>query len=394
MDRPALLGGPAVRPQGPPPWPPHDPDVVAAVERALRDGSWGVYFGPNAEAVEQALRQFFQVEHVLLCGSGTYAVELGLRALGVGPGDEVILASYDYPGNIHCVYAVGARPVLVDVDPDNWNLSLDAVREALGPATKAVLASHLHGGVVAMRELMDLARERNTAVLEDAAQCPGATVQSRLAGTWADAGVISFGGSKLLTAGRGGALLTTRPVVHQRARGHWLRGNVVCPLSELQAAVLRPQINKLTEHHQRRLDNVARLTTSIGDVPGLRSFSNRTDASPGYYKLGFRYDAAALGLARERFVAAVRAEGIAVNEGFAAQHIGRSPKRYRRGSDLSESERAQHGIVTLHHPVLLGSDEDIAQVAAAIRKISVQSELLAKLTPPAKVHDAKVHDEG
>jgi perosamine synthetase len=385
MERPALLGGPALRPQGPPPWPPHDPDVLAAVERALRDGSWGVYFGPSADALEQALRDFFQVEHVLLCGSGTYAVELGLRALGVGPGDEVVLASYDYPGNIHCVYAVGATPVLVDVDRDNWNLSLDAVREALSPTTKAVLASHLHGGVVAMRELTELARERNVAVLEDAAQCPGATVQAKLAGTWGDAGVISFGGSKLLTAGRGGALLTHRHHVQIRARSHWLRGNIVCPLSELQAAALVPQMTKLPERHQRRLDNVSRLTRLLDGIPGLRPFVNRTEhVSPAYYKLGLQYDAAALGMARDLFSAAVRAEGIAVNEGFAAQHVGRSPKRYRRGSDLS--------VVTLHHPVLLGSDEDIDQVAAAIRKVHMQRELFAKLAQPKSV-DAKSADE-
>jgi len=383
MERPALLGGPAVRPQGPPPWPPHDPDVIAAVERALRDGSWGVYFGPNADALEQALREFFHIEHVLLCGSGTYAVELGLRALGVGPGDEVVLASYDYPGNIHCVYAVGATPVLVDVDPDNWNLSLDAVREATGPTTKAVLASHLHGGVVAMHELMELARDRNIAVLEDAAQCPGATVQGKPAGTWGDAGVISFGGSKLLIAGRGGALLTDRHNVHIRARSHWLRGNVVCPLSELQAAALRPQINKLTEHHERRLENVARLTGLLDGIPWLRPFSNRSEhTSPGYYKLGFQYDAAALGLTREVLVDAVRAEGVAVNEGFAAQHVGRSPKRYRRGSELTESEHAHRGLVTLHHPVLLGNGDDIAQVAAAIRKVYGHRDLLAKLSQP------------
>src|SRR5262245_38647123 len=108
MELPALLGGPPLRPQGPPGWPILDAEIIEAIQRALNDGSWGLYRGPNAEAMEQALQQFFAVEHVLLCGSGTYAVELGLRALQVGAGDEVILASYDYPGNLLCVHAVGA----------------------------------------------------------------------------------------------------------------------------------------------------------------------------------------------------------------------------------------------------------------------------------------------
>src|SRR5262249_27521235 len=139
-----------------------------------------------------------------------FAVELALRALKVGPGDEVVLAAYDYPGNFLSVHAVGAHPVLVDVELGNWNLGPERLAEAIGPATRAVIASHLHGGLVPMREVMEVAAARGVAVVEDAAQAPGAEVQGRKAGTWGDAGVLSFGGSKLLTAGRGGALLTRR----------------------------------------------------------------------------------------------------------------------------------------------------------------------------------------
>src|SRR5437868_4079386 len=96
---PALCGGPAVRPQGPPDWPGADPEVSEAVARACADGSWGKYHGRHGTALEDRLRGDFGVAHALLCGSGTFAVELGLRALRIGPGDEVILASYDYPGN-------------------------------------------------------------------------------------------------------------------------------------------------------------------------------------------------------------------------------------------------------------------------------------------------------
>ena len=121
------------------------------------------------------------------------------------PGDEVILAAYDYPGNFLSVHAVGARPVLVDVAPGDWNLCPEKVAEAVRPQTRAVIASHLHGGLVPMARLMELAAGHGLAVIEDAAQCPGALVQGRKAGTWGDVGVLSFGGSKLLSAGRGGA---------------------------------------------------------------------------------------------------------------------------------------------------------------------------------------------
>src|SRR5262245_22624708 len=146
-DLPAILGGAPARPQGPPPWPCADADVLDALQRVYRDGSWGIYHGPNVPALDQALRDYFGVEQVVLCGSGTFAVELGLRALKIGAGDEVILAAYDYPGNFLCIHAIGATPVLVDVASANWNLAFDRFDEAVQPATKAVLVSHLHGGI-------------------------------------------------------------------------------------------------------------------------------------------------------------------------------------------------------------------------------------------------------
>src|SRR3989440_8110529 len=143
-------------------------------------------------------------------------------------------------------------PVLVDVAPDNWNLAPERLAAALGPSTRALIVSHLHGGLVPVRAVTALAAEHGVRVVEDAAQVPGAVVQGRRAGTWGDVGVLSFGGSKLLTAGRGGALLTRRPDVHQRARTVLHRANAVCPLSELQAAVLIPQLDELDGRNARR----------------------------------------------------------------------------------------------------------------------------------------------
>src|SRR5262249_40932709 len=97
LEQPALLGGPAVRPQGPPAWPLADQDVFQALQAAYTDGSWGKYHGDYVEQLESRLAEYHGLEHVLTCGSGTFAVELALRALKVGPGDEVVLAAYDYP---------------------------------------------------------------------------------------------------------------------------------------------------------------------------------------------------------------------------------------------------------------------------------------------------------
>src|SRR5947209_3299114 len=115
--RPALLGGLPVRPQGPPDWPPPDEDMLRALQAAYADGSWGKYAGASVARLEERLAEYHGVSHALTCGSGTFAVELALRALKVGPGDEVILSAYDYPGNFLNVHAVCAPPGLVDLDP-------------------------------------------------------------------------------------------------------------------------------------------------------------------------------------------------------------------------------------------------------------------------------------
>jgi dTDP-4-amino-4,6-dideoxygalactose transaminase len=185
----------------------------------------------------------------------------------------------------------------------------------------------------------------------------------------------------LLTAGRGGAILTRHADLHQRARLIQMRGNVVCPLSELQAAALLPQIAQLDDRTLRRQASVAWLTERLSDVPGLRPFAvERSDfVRPAYYKLGFQHDEMAFGLSRQRLVAALRAEGIAFDEGFRALHAGRSPTRFRRGGDLAEADRAHRGAVVLHHPVLLGSEADVSEVAAAVRKIYASVSPLAAL---------------
>ncbi|MCI0381146.1 MAG: aminotransferase class V-fold PLP-dependent enzyme [Gemmataceae bacterium] len=378
---PALLGGDPVRPDGPPDWPSRDPEIAAALQHAWDNGTWGKYHGVHCDKLEERLREYLGVSHVLLCGSGTYAVELALRALGVGPGDEVLLAAYDYPGNFLCVHAVGAQPVLVDVRPENWNVSLDAVRAGLGASTKVIIASHLHGGVVPMRELTELARVHKIAVIEDAAQCPGARVQGQMAGRWGDVGIFSFGGSKLLSAGRGGAFVTERADLHQRARNWQLRGNLVCPLSELQAAVLLPQLARLDERNAKRQSAVEKLRQLLAGVPGLSPFRNPPawDWAAGYYKCGFQLDEQAFGLTRGLLVKAARAEGIALDEGFAGLHVGRSPKRYRLGGPLSEADRAHQGCVVLHHPVLLEDDAALEQIARAVRRIHGARAELARL---------------
>jgi perosamine synthetase len=370
-DLPAILGGRPVFPDGPPAWPPAWPEVKAALDAAVADGSWGQYHGPHVRRLEDRLCAYFDVPHALTCASGTLAVEAALRAVGVGGGDEVILAAYDYDATFLGVHAVGALPVLIDVHPANWNLDAAALAAAVGPRTKAVVCSHLHGGLVPMREVTAVAARHNLAVIEDAAQCPGAVVQGRKAGTWGDVGVLSFGGSKLLSAGRGGALLFRDARPYQRARV-WLARGVQqwAPLSELQAAVLLPQLAALGDRTRQRHAAVGRIDTGFDqDVPLTAFPTALPDSLPGYYKAGFTLHPEAFGLPRDTFVRAVRAEGVAFDAGFKAFHIGRSPSRYRAAGELTHAAAAHHRCVILHHPVLLGTPDDVANVVRAVRKV-------------------------
>lgn len=371
-DLPAILGGTPICPGGPPDWPFPDRDVEARVCAALSDGSWGKYHGPHVAALSELLQAFHRCEHVILCASGTAAVELALRGLGVGAGDEVLLAAYDFEGNFKDVLALGAVPVLVDVRADNWNIDAARIGAAAGPRSKAIIVSHLHGGVVDMPDVIQIARERGLGVIEDAAQMPGARIYGRTAGTWGDAGILSFGGSKLVSAGRGGAVLTSRLDVAQRIRLYNRRGNEAYPLSELQAAAIIPQWARVDAANAQRLSAVRWLSTRLEGRSGLNPFCNpSSDSLPGYYKLGFQYDSGALaGLARDAFAAAVRAEGIALDAGFRALHATHSEKRFRRVDELSNATRADAGVLTLHHPILLGTEQDLAQVVAAIGRVS------------------------
>jgi dTDP-4-amino-4,6-dideoxygalactose transaminase len=255
---------------------------------------------------------------------------------------------------------------------NRWNACLDpdAIEAAITPATKAVIASHLHGGLVQMSRLIAIAGRHSIRVVEDAAQASGAIVEGKPAGTWGDIGVLSFGGSKMLSAGRGGAVVTRHADCLQRARLFLSRGiQHWAALSQLQAAALLPQLSKLPERTRQRHQSVKMLVGLLGGVAGLRVFaSDLPESVPGYFKLGFYLDEATFGLSREMFVKALRAEGIAFDPGFRALQVGRAAGRYKAAGPLPNAEIAGRSVVCLHHPVLLLGPAEIEQVAAAVRK--------------------------
>lgn len=358
-------------------WPLPDADVLAALATAYENGSWGRYDGPNCQNLERAIRELNQVEHAFLCSSGTIAVELALRGLKVGPGDEVILAGYDFPGNFRAVEAIGAKPVLVDFVENSWELDVSQIPLAVSTQTKAVVASHLHGSLVDMRSLIAISSEHGLFVVEDACQATGATVQDKPAGSWGDVGVHSFGGSKLLTAGRGGAIVTSREDVLQRIKIFSERGNQAFPLSELQAAVLLPQIPKLAGRNEVRWRNVQRLIQGVQNQSIFQPLPlPRTGDLPAFYKLGWLLSPSLRASSdsdaeqvRQNIVHTLQKRGLSFDTGFRG-FARRTSQRCRVVGELPNVRKAANSTLLMHHPILLQPPEVMDQVAAALCEIA------------------------
>jgi perosamine synthetase len=359
----------------PPAWPRPDEAVRVALEAAYADGSWGRYDGPHGERLRESVTALCGTAHAWLCSSGTIAVELALRGLKVGVGDEVILAAYDFPGNFRAIEAIGARPVLVDLAAGTWTLDAEQVVEAISPHTKAMIVSHLHGSLADMRRLREIADARGLAIVEDTCQAPGAVVAGQPAGSWGDCGVLSFGGSKLLTAGRGGAIVSQREDVIQRIKIYCERGNDAFPLSELQAAVLVPQIARLPENNAQRRRSVELLLAACGSLARLVPLCLPADAQfqPVFYKLPWQLqtnsdacDSSEFEQVRRQFVDGIQTQGVAMDQGFRG-FARRSTQRCRTVGELPNARQASAGTVILHHPVLLESRATIHRVAQALQ---------------------------
>lgn len=359
------------------------PSIRDNLLNSLDDGSWGLYEGHWTSRLVEMLADHFQCQHVLACSSGTIAVELALRGLLVGPGDEVIMAGYDFPGNFRAIEAIGAFPVLVDVVPDGWVIDPTQIEEAVTEKTRAIVVSHLHGQIADMNKIRDIVSrhheksENRISIVEDVCQTPGASLRGRPLGTFGDVAALSFGGSKLLSAGRGGAVFTRSAEILQRAKIFNSRGNEAFPLSQLQAAVLLPQLEQLNESTIERGQAAAELIAATQDIEILSGLSQVVDSYSAnemvtdYYKLPWLLKDRTNGWSRSDFIAAVQAEGLPIDVGFRG-FLRRSPRRCRRIGILVNSQVAAQQTLLLHHPILrLDAENKTEMIAAALRKVAM-----------------------
>jgi len=362
------------------PW--FDEKEAAAVGEALRGHVSGD--GPIGRRVEARLAAQLGATRVLLTTSGTHALELALLALGVGPGQEVICPSFTFVSSANAVLRVGARPVFADIEDRTLGLDPADVEPRVTPRTVALLPVHYAGVAPDMGALLDIARRRGLRVVEDAAQGLAATWRGRALGTLGDAGCLSFHETKNVTCGEGGALVVGDPELARRAeiarekgtnRAAFFRGEVdkytwvaegsSYVLSDVLAALLDAQLDKLAEIQRRRAATVARYREGLASWAaerGVRLPSELPERGPNHHVFFLLYPDARR---RDAALRSLRAQGVMATFHYVPLHSAPHARRIGVDVELPVTDRVAATLLRLPlHPLLSAGEVD--RVIAAV----------------------------
>ena len=349
----------------------HQAEIDAAVRRVLESGRY--VLGPEVEAFEREFAEFTGTRQTVAVASGTEALWLALRALGVGPGHEVITTALTAVATVTAIVEIGARPVFVDVRDDDLTLDPRLLPAAFTERTRAVVPVHLYGQAAAMRDICEIACTADIPVLEDCAQAHGAACGGHPAGAWGHLAAFSFYPTKNLGAiGDGGAIVTTIPALGDKARQlreyGWRERYVSAAhgwnsrLDELQAAILRVKLRYLPRENGRRTEIAARYTeafaaTGLGLPP---AFPDRSTVYHQYVVRHPRRDYLREALARQGIGTAIHYP-VPVHLQEAYREFGGGP------GSLPVTERATHEILSLPiYPELTG--DEVERVCRAVRE--------------------------
>ncbi len=274
-------------------------EIDGAIQRVLESGIF--IMGPNVEAFESEIGTYLGARHAISLNSGTDALHLAMRALGIGPGDEVITTPFTFVATTEAVGIVGATPVFVDIDPQTFNIDPTLIERAITPRTKAILPIHMYGAPAAMPEIVALGRKHGLAIVEDCAQAIGAEFGGRKLGTFGEIGCFSFFPSKNLGAyGDGGLVATNDDSLAEKIRALRVHGGkrkyhheelgINSRLDEIQAAILRVKLPHLEQWILARRELAARYTTRLQAIPSLVTPSDRPNERHVYHQYTIRVD--------------------------------------------------------------------------------------------------------
>jgi len=406
LDKPALLGGTPVRGKPFPLWPVFDEREERNLLDVLHSREWGTHGGGRLlPEFEQKFAAYQHAAHGIAVANGSVALETAFFAADFQPGDEVITTPYTFIATITAILRSGARPVFVDVDPETYQIDASQIEGAVTTRTKAIVPVHLGGCPGDLDQILDVATRHHLLVVEDACQAWGAEWRGKRVGALGDAGTFSFQTSKNITAGEGGIVVTNRRDIFERCwsyrnvgrvpGGAWYQHEVLgwnYRLTEFQAAILLPQLERLPEHTRQRTASARYLDERLAAIPGIAPMRRDERVTQNAWHLYMlRYDPAGFhGLPRARFLEALRAEGIPASPGYttplaqvsAVQRAiqatyGPSGETWTPPS-LPATERAcATEAVWLGQTVLLGDREGAESVVAAIEKVQRYSEDLA-----------------
>lgn len=381
----AIRGGTPVRTEPWPRWPQWGEAEAQRVQAVLESGVWGG-FNPAVKEFEARFAERHQAKHCITAVNGTLTLEAALRVVGVGPGDEVIVPPYTFIATANAVRLVGATPVFVDIEPDTYNLDIDRMAEAITPKTKAVIPVHFAGLPVDMDRLMPLARAHGLAVIEDAAHAHGSTWKGTPMGTLGDIGSFSLQASKNLTAGEGGILITNDDDLAAKLwsfanqgrspEGAWYEHGMLgsnLRMTGWQAGLLLAQMDRFDEQLARRQASARRLIAILEEIdgPAPMRWDSRAD-NHAHHLFMMRYDPDRFGgVTRERFVEALRAEGVPCSTGYAVPLYHQPPlaEPYSRIEPCPVSEQACREAIWLTQNLLLADPEEMDDIAQAMLKV-------------------------
>ena len=251
-------------------------DLTPLLETILRSGSY--VLGPELVRFEKDLSQYLGVRHAIGVNSGTDAVGLALKALDIGPGDEVILPAMSFFASVEPIIHLGAKPVFVDIDPVSYGIHVAAISPKITSRTKAILAVHLYGHPADLKGLSQLAKEKKIPLIEDMAQAIGSSYDGKKAGSWGDMACLSFYPTKNLGAcGDAGAVLTSSDLLAERIRSlrnhgarvkyHHEEAAYNSRLDEIQAAILRLKLKYLEEWTEKRRTLAVQYHSALSALP-------------------------------------------------------------------------------------------------------------------------------
>ncbi len=378
-----------------PSWPCFAADEVTAAAEVLSSGKVNYWTGEHGRAFEREFAAHHEVEHAIALANGTLALELALGALGVGPGDDVVVPARTFIATASAAVARGARVICADVDRDSGTLTAATIAAALTPATRAVVVVHLGGWPADIDAIRRICDPRGIAVVEDCAQSHGATLRGRPTGSLGAVAAFSFCQDKIMSTGGEGGMVTTSDTslwsrmwsykdhgkdwneVHRTDHPpgfRWLHGSFGSNyrLTEMQSAIGRLQLAKLAQWRGRRSRSAEILRDGLASLPALRVPWPEHDVQHGFYRLYAYVDPSRLrdDWSRDRIAQVATAAGVPCMQGSCGEIYRERafPIAWRPESPLPvAAELGRTSLAMLVHPTL--GDDDLTHAVQVIREI-------------------------